>query len=436
MDGSQVALLSSDRRGDLSSWMRSHALLLVSLLLGAVALLLAFVALCLPHSGGTPGSLRPETLPWDFVHRRAVLLPITSGGVLHPTVLVGRDGRPLVVVPWELPDSSTYVVDVLVCADAGCSSVSSNNRVYSGLNQYVGSTAVVGSDGLPLLFLTTSNQADGARVVHCSNATCSAFTSAHMDIHPDPAAALVVGVDGLPLLFALDWMSGYVFAYHCREVTCTSGGMDISDPGIMTLHGAFAATMLPTLGLAAVAWYRQMPSTGAGDVSYGICGDVKCTFVANLTTTPLLSGVEGSLGVLAEHDGAVVIAGVARNGTLAHVRCRDPTCGTANATQAQIIDNNTDTLGGPVGPSFAMTLMPGATGLPWFVYAVGGRYRTGVHGWGVSVVHGVPFSASRLAVVSAVFGADGWPLVVACAPDGLVAVHCSSPLCTPYAPRV
>jgi hypothetical protein len=229
----------------------------------------------------------------------------------RPSVAIGSDGLPLVA--WVAGTSPPYAVRAAHCADAACASaaIATVATVYpQNLNRPSDTDLAIGTDGLGLIAYAGSvDFVSRAFVAHCSDAACSAATTA---VAPDTLLfkverpSIEIGADGRGLLSYRPFngvppappLLPEVQVQRCADTACTSLA---PAEGLPTTHEGEPAG----LGMAAVpgGWPWIAHARYAGQV-VATCNDDTC---AAYTETCLV-GRADRLSVARGGDGLPVTA--------------------------------------------------------------------------------------------------------------------------------
>jgi hypothetical protein len=153
----------------------------------------------------------------------------------------------------------------------------------------------IGGDGLGLMSYEASSH---LKVAHCSNLTCTSFTTATLDSDFDVGgwSSITTGSDGLGLISYFDRTNASLKVAHCSNVTCSSATTETLDSGEI---GGFTSITIGADGLGLISYER--PQTGFGPLKVAHCSNVACSSATtttldaggNLFGTAVATGVDG-----------------------------------------------------------------------------------------------------------------------------------------------
>lgn len=283
-------------------------------------------------------------------------------------------------------------------------------------------TIAIGADGLPVV--AYYDQGGSVRVAHCSNAACTAATSAFVDSAGGSTVALAIGSDGLPILAYWDGVNGDLKVAHCLNNLC--GAYQITPVDTVGSVGVYAAIAIGADGLAIVSYYEGFPNL---DLKVMHCGNVACTTSNQATALDLPGNVGFDTAIAIGPDGLALVSYYdATNGTLKVAHCNNAACTSALTTPIDVVGN-----AGGRGTSIAV----GADGLAVVSYV---DINTGT----LKVAHcsnalcsaAVKTTVDPVGFVGAgssiAIGGDGLPVISY--NDGtngdLKVAHCANPACT------
>jgi hypothetical protein len=111
-----------------------------------------------------------------------------------------------------------------------------------------GISVTIGSDGLPLI----SYQSFGLKVAHCSNAACSAATTATLQSGDlGDWSSLSTGSDGFGLVSYFNRETDSLMVAHCSNINCSSATISTIDSGGI---GGFTSLAIGTDGLSVISY--------------------------------------------------------------------------------------------------------------------------------------------------------------------------------------
>lgn len=206
--------------------------------------------------------------------------PIVSyiGSGPHPGLNVATCGQPLGLASFE---------NALEGVNFGCGPTIAQVDVAGG-----GFTSIaIGTDGNPVVSYYAG--ADGLKVAHCGNASC---TSGNVLTTVDPTApgfadasntSIAIGSDGYPVIAYYDTANGDLKVAHCGNVACSAGNTVtvLDSPGDV---GRFAALAVGFDGKPVVSYFDFTNSA----LKVAHCGDVACS--AGNTLTAVDTGDENN----------------------------------------------------------------------------------------------------------------------------------------------
>lgn len=269
----------------------------------------------------------------------------------------------------------------------------------------------IGADGLPIIS-HYDVAAEGLRVTHCGNVTCTAGNlSTAVDDPPDSVGtftSIAIGVDSLPVISHWDATAAALRVTHCGNATCTAGNVStiVDDP--VSAVGTFTSIAIGSDGLPVIG-YRD-GTAAALRVTH--CGDVACA-AGNVSTTvdDPTDTVGDWTSIAIGGDGLPIISyRDSSAGALRVTHCGNVSC-TANNVSTTI-----DGAPNPVGPYTSIAIA--ATGLPiishWSSSAQALRVTyctTAACTSAVSTTVDDPANAVAGLFTSIAIGADGLPVI-------------------------
>lgn len=269
------------------------------------------------------------------------------------SLAIGADGLP--VLSYYDPTPGRRGLKLARCSNAACTS-RTRNTVDTNGDVGIGSSMLIGADGLPLIAYLDTISRD-IRIARCGNAACSTVASIITldEVRRGGPVSMAMGADGRPVIAYHTVDSRELKVAHCGNAACTDGNtialVDDGDTG-RNIDIAIGADGLPVIS------YRDGGSSRRLKVAH--CGNVACS--ANNTITvvdPLPSSSSGQTSIAIGTDGLPIITyydDVSGNLKVAH-------CGNAACTAG----NSIGALAGTTGEANAITI--GADGLPVGAYA-------------------------------------------------------------------
>jgi hypothetical protein len=156
---------------------------------------------------------------------------VPFGGMWRPATARGSDGLPVISY---LGDSSRFLY-VGHCTNATCTAATSATAADLGVLPPNPSTVrqdlAIGSDGFPVVSYFIPGFRDMA-VAHCRDAVCSAAEVNVIDELGDVghSNSLIIGNDGFPLITYSDGATGHLKMAHCRDAACSSTTISVVEP--------------------------------------------------------------------------------------------------------------------------------------------------------------------------------------------------------------
>ena len=359
------------------------------------------------------------------------LTPVDDGNNVGKFVsaTIGSDGLGLI----SYQDVTAKALKVAHCGDPSCTSATTTAlaTVVNGVAGFDTSVAV-GADGLGIISYTATKlgQASFLDVAHCENLACSKATITQLDSQVGLGTSIMVGADGLPLISYQTLLSPQRLKFaHCSNAACTAaalhqpsvsgpaGGADVGAgsslalaPFDLNMDGAPVVTFLDTTN--DTLWATR-------------CTDVECAHVTG--ATQLADGVDSASLTIAD-DGRALVAVGSETQQLRFVHCLTlNSCSTFDTTPVPFL------LAGAVKVSLTI----GPDGIPILLGSLPGSAILTLRcadpvcaGFGpVSV-----FPSGGSPSIALTMGADGLPLAAYYDPtgDALHVVHCSNVFCAPF----
>jgi hypothetical protein len=251
----------------------------------------------------------------DLACTSATSITVQTGSVWGATaVVVGADGRPLVVYPFTVPSPPQLMA--AHCADVACSAATRTAVAPLGSIGPYDAAAAIGSDGLPLVSYVFESLGSGTApppsVVHCANASCTSPIARATPARTERPAALgglslqrrpslVIGADGRGLLSY--GRQGFPATLglrlrHCADATCSTFDSDVSLP-VGTSDPLVSALATGASGAPWLVWPRH------GRTRHAQCEDATCA-----TRTETCAQVRASDVSLARGTDGIPLAAV------------------------------------------------------------------------------------------------------------------------------
>ncbi len=166
----------------------------------------------------------------------STILADSLESAVMPSLIFGTDGLPLVGYSKPKGDTDGYFV-VAHCGDANCLFGNTRTVIDSGCFNGAPSSAVIGSDGLPV-FSFGAYFDNALKFVHCGNKTCTTGNSVQtLDQNGTPDAyrnAVSLGPSGFPLVLDEGQLATPSVEYElrgieCGDVNCSSQSSQVID---------------------------------------------------------------------------------------------------------------------------------------------------------------------------------------------------------------
>ena len=155
----------------------------------------------------------------------------------YSSIAIGTDGNPVV----SYYDVSVTGLNVLKCGNSSCTSGNTTTSVdLADLSGQYNSLAI-GTDGNPVISYLHS-WFDGMQhydlmVLKCGNSSCTSGNSTTTIVETGdiimPKSSIAIGIDGYPVISFYTGLvsNGYLKAYHCTSIDCSTGNLNTVDPG-------------------------------------------------------------------------------------------------------------------------------------------------------------------------------------------------------------
>ena len=245
------------------------------------------------------------------------------------SLAIGVDDRGLVAYTEDIAANGVRVAH---CEDASCS-----QSVISALDAtgYVMDPSVaIGVDGLGLVSyeMVTS---DVLKVAHCDTVRCTSAAVSTIDATGDIGGytSTAVGADGLGLISYLGGAGINLRVAHCDDVVCSSATITTLDGNPST--GFMTSVAIGADGLGLIGYFDSMTK----DLRVAHCNDLACTS-AVLTTLDSVDDVGTNPSVAIGADGLGLIAYEYKDATdfdLKIAHCDDAACTSATIS---VIDSD------------------------------------------------------------------------------------------------
>jgi hypothetical protein len=235
------------------------------------------------------------------------------------SVAIGTDGLAII----SHLDADNNALRVTHCSNAACTSASSTTVDDPADLVGAGSSIAIGSDGLAIISHRNLNE-ESLRVTHCNDVECTSATSSE----PDNTASnlgwdssIAIGPDGRPIIAHFDDTADGLRVSHCGDITCSGATSTTVDDPIDTVGTASSIAIGPD-GYAIIA--HRVFHLGFLRVTH--CSNASCT-AASSTDLDTSAGNLPSIAIGA--DGLPVIAHGGDGFTVRVTRCREIACATA-----------------------------------------------------------------------------------------------------------
>jgi len=269
------------------------------------------------------------------------------------SITIGADGFP--VISYYYHDGSSGDLKVARCSNAACTASTSANVDSAGDVGWYTSIAI-GTDGYPVVsYYDVTNQ--DLKVAKCGNAVCTASTITAVDSAGDVGllTSIAIGTDGYPVISYFDVTNADLKMAKCSNAACTASTITTVDS--TGNRGRSTSIAIGTDGFPVISYYDVTNR----DLRVAKCADAAC-ISATLTTVDSTGVVGIDTSIAIGMDGYPVIAYYDNtNQDLKFAKCGDAACASA-------IMSTVDSTGN-VGPFTSITI--GTDGYPVISYLDG-----------------------------------------------------------------
>ncbi len=155
----------------------------------------------------------------DTVSNPIDFYTIVSSSEIWLGITVDTDSEMDLIFKWT--GGTTAGLRVVHCSDAACTA-STVSDVHANCELSESVDVGIGGDGLGFFAYKTWKSGDeDLEVSHCNDITCSAATNNIVtDLNDVRTPAMTIGVDGLPMITFNYYWGGHLYLAHCRNATC------------------------------------------------------------------------------------------------------------------------------------------------------------------------------------------------------------------------
>jgi hypothetical protein len=226
------------------------------------------------------------------------------------SLAIGTDGRGLIAF------EAGGALKVAHCSGVACSTATSTT--VDTVQGEPHPSIAIGTDGLGLISYVdqTEDEGFGLNVAHCSDAACSAATTARLvDGHLSRVSSLAIGADGRGLVSFSD-IDSNAYAAHCSDPTCSA--VTIAFLGV-----DFVRANSITIGAEGLGLVSSVRGDGIG-LNVARCEDVACTSATNTSVDPS-NFAEGHTSITVGADGFPLVS-YYDDSDLKVAHCSNPSC--------------------------------------------------------------------------------------------------------------
>jgi hypothetical protein len=365
----------------------------------------------------------------------STITAVDSAGVVGEwaSLAIGADGFAVIAYV----DATNGDLKVAKCANAACNSGTAFSIVDANVNVNARPSIALGIDGLPVMsYYDNVVSINDLKVAKCVNADCSGsstITAVDTAGNVGLGSSIVIGADGLPLITYFDFTTppfstALLKAAKCANAACTGASTITLLSAAGRIGGVRSPVRLVAGGVPLIAFQESIVVQKIGHVKVATCADASCTSLGSNNLVDAGSGGKENVGqhssVATPPDGLPIISYYdATRGDLKVAKCADVACTAASAVTR--VDTE-----GDVGEYSSITVGP--DGLPVISYHASLVNSLKVvkcgnaacsSGNAISLVDGSPDGATSIAI-----GVDGLPIIAHYTGDLKVA-KCSNAWC-------
>jgi len=300
-----------------------------------------------------------------------------------------------------------------------------------------GTSMVIGNDGFPIISFGDFND---ARVIHCTNTSCSNFDASVQVVSTNVASEKIAigigGNDGFPVLAHVTF-NGDVGLTHCTDAVCSTNDatviIDDTDTANRWISMTIAGDGFPTI----------VYSTTDPALKVIHCTNATCSTRQGPNTVDTVSAGNRNKSIVLSNGFPLISYHDIVNDDLKVVHCTDVSC-SSPVTPTLLEDGNVNNVIGDVN---AITI--GSDGLPIIIYntstigSLGGPLKL-IHcnnascSGGVTpiVLHSTPNQDDTSSAMSIAIKNDGFPIIVFADTNlsTLKLIQCQSVDCSSFDP--
>jgi len=276
-------------------------------------------------------------------------------------MMLNSSGSPVIAFPecFFADCSNDHLLRLITCTDADCSGI-----IDDGITRELSSkdiSAVMTSDGRPVISFISSNSLTTLRLAICNNSRCTNRSIIILDSNSlYNSLSLAVDKDDKPIISYYDETNSILKLAACNNLTCTSHSIEtVDDQGDVGAHNSLA---LNGEGLPVISYH----DISNGSLKLASCTDRACT-VPLRKTIDNLADVVGIGTSLQLFRGSVPIISYSdkTNSAMKMAVCNDESC---SDPVLAVVDNElVDEASPPFGVSGVLAL--GASGVPIVSYS-------------------------------------------------------------------
>ena len=335
----------------------------------------------------------------------------------RPAMTIGPDGFALI----SYEDTTANDLKVAHCTDAACTAFTSATLDSTGV---VGSypSIAIGTDGLGLISYYDTTNGD-LKVAHCSNAACSAATTAtvYSAGNAGQFTSIAIGTDGIALVSFSDVGIGLRVA-RCADPACSAATTALVDPTPFMPYSMIATSIaIGTDGFALVSYVDSLNQ----NLKVAHCTNAACTTFTTRTVDAV--GGSTSIGIGADGLGLIAYAGGGAELKVAH--CTDVAC---SASTGATLDSTILAFDWE-GP--ALTIGSDGFGLIGYWRMDGLRVAHCADTACTAGTTAVVDPAATTGPTAITIGVDGLGMLGYATAGGLKVAHCSNLTCQPNVRR-